>query len=100
MRPPLRRYSSVSRQNQHVEPLPGLGDRGDDLVQRRALLGGAGGGDHQTAEPAGAGLAVDHLDPARGPLSASDRAASRALSQVPERPLAMWMETTSRPAVT
>ena len=49
-------------------PLAGAVDRLDDLRPRRALLGRARGGEDQAAEPAGAGLAVDDLDPAAVPL--------------------------------
>ena len=84
-----------------VQALARRGDELDDRVQARALLARACGRDqHQAAEPAGAGLAVEHLHTSRVPGLATSRAASRALSQVPDRPPARWIESTSRPALT
>ena len=71
-----------------------------DRVERRPLLGLARGCDDEAAEAAGSGLAVDHLHAPRCPRSRATRAASLAASQVPDRPLAMWTETTSRPELT
>ncbi len=52
----------------HVEALARLLDRLDDRLQRLALRSGFGGAEHQAAEAAGAGAAVDHLDLAAVPL--------------------------------
>ena len=49
-------------------------DRRDDLVQRLTARGSFGGAEDQAAEPAGAGLAVDHLDPAPRELVLGDEA--------------------------
>ena len=64
----------------HLEARAGAARGLDHLRLRLAPRGGFGGGEDEAAEPAGAGLAVDDLDPARWPLSAITRAASRALS--------------------
>ena len=61
------------------------------------------GGERATRQPeaAGAGAAVDARStrPRAGPPRRAAAAASRALSQVPDRPPAMWIETTSRPGL-
>src|ERR1700693_3215978 len=48
-----------------VEALAGAADRVVRLLDARALLGGLRRDRHETAEPAGSGQAVEHLDPSR-----------------------------------
>ena len=97
MRPPRRRYSSVSRQNQMSSRSRVPWIAAHHRVGVLARLGRARGRDDEAAEPAGAGRAVDDLH-ARAVLLLHHRPASRPLSQVPERPSAMCTETMSCPA--
>ena len=83
----------------HLQGLAGLPGLGDDLRRRRRRAGRNCAADRtmQPSPPAPVWASTTSTAPG-WPRAASERAASRALSQVPEMPEAMWIETTSRPA--
>ena len=100
IRPPRRRYSSVSTAN-HIfrSARASLRSRSTTSSRRRAGLRGARPASVTSPRPPAAALGVDHRDPV-GPLpSASCSFACRAVSTVPEMPPEMWTETTSSPCV-
>ena len=99
MRPPRRRYSSVSRQNQIRSALRASRTRATtaSLVGARARRGARG--EHAAAEAAAGRFAVDHLDAlAEAALGEQRRAPGAPPRTVPEMPPARWIETTSWPA--
>ena len=67
MRPPRRRYSSVSRQNQMSSVSRARATAARISSRPPPCSGDVGRGHHQAAEAAGAGAPVEDLDPA-GPL--------------------------------
>ena len=87
MRPPRRRYSSVSRQNQMSSvSRPGATARHDGLERAPLAASSAASSTRQPRPPAPVWLSSTSTRPG-WPSSASSRAASRALSHVPESPL-------------